>query len=776
MGPIRVLHVDDDPAFAETAAALLEREDDRFEVETAAGAEEGERLLSASTFDCVVSDYDMPGRNGIEFLEAVRDDDPAIPFILFTGKGSEAVASEAISAGVTDYLQKGGGTEQYELLAHRITNAVDQHRTARRAETLDRVRTLVADVSRALVRAESRREIEEGVCEIISDADPYRFAWIGETAEETDRIEPRTSIGVQEGYLDEITVTADESRTGQGPAGRALQERRIAISQNVREDPGLEPWREAALERGFRAIAGVPLIHDGIVYGVLTVYADRTDAFDETERELLAELGDNVSYAIHSVRTRAERERTNTLLSTLLDVLPVGVLAEDADRNVLAANRRFLDLFDEDVTPDGIVGADCERFARDVADQFRDGDAFLERIESLIDAGEPVESEAVEMADGRILERGYEPVELPEGDGHLWVYRDVTDRAERERERRRRTEHLEELTARLETQYRYLFEQAPVMAVVTENRDGVPYVEDCDRLFAETLGYDKKEIVGRPLAEFYTDDSAAELREGGYERAIEGEFTREPRTIVTADGERVETHLRAVPRPDTPAEGGTLALYVDISERERIKRERDRLEEFTDIVSHDLRNPLSVAEGHLELARAERDGEHLEAVARAHDRMGALIGNLLALARAGERPDAVEPVELAAIAESCWRNVDTDDASIVVETGLTVEADRSRLSQLLENLFRNAIEHGVEDEGSVTVRVGDLDGGFYVEDDGVGFEGVERDRLFESGYSAAEEGTGLGLPIVRRIADAHGWDVVATENGSGGARFEFTGV
>jgi CheY-like chemotaxis protein len=81
-GAIRVLHVDDEPDFADLAATFLEREDERFEVETATSASEGLDRLAADGFDCVVSDYDMPGRNGIEFLEAVREEHEDLPFIL----------------------------------------------------------------------------------------------------------------------------------------------------------------------------------------------------------------------------------------------------------------------------------------------------------------------------------------------------------------------------------------------------------------------------------------------------------------------------------------------------------------------------------------------------------------------------------------------------------------------------------------------------------------------------------------------------------------------
>ncbi|MFC6988619.1 PAS domain S-box protein [Haloplanus sp. GCM10025708] len=131
---IRVLHVDDEPAFADMVAQFLQREDGRIDVDTATSATAGLDRLEETDVDCVVSDYEMPAQNGIEFLEAVRESHSDLPFILFTGKGSEEIASDAISAGVTDYLQKKGGTSQYALLAHRIENAVEQYRSRREIE------------------------------------------------------------------------------------------------------------------------------------------------------------------------------------------------------------------------------------------------------------------------------------------------------------------------------------------------------------------------------------------------------------------------------------------------------------------------------------------------------------------------------------------------------------------------------------------------------------------------------------------------------------------
>jgi PAS domain S-box-containing protein len=125
---ITVLHVDDEPDFTEITAQFLKREDDQLEVLTATNSVDGLAILHKQEIDCIVSDYDMPEQDGIEFLRAVREEYPNLPFILFTGRGSEQIASKAVSAGVTEYIQKQSGTDQYKILANRIRNAVRSFR------------------------------------------------------------------------------------------------------------------------------------------------------------------------------------------------------------------------------------------------------------------------------------------------------------------------------------------------------------------------------------------------------------------------------------------------------------------------------------------------------------------------------------------------------------------------------------------------------------------------------------------------------------------------
>lgn len=240
---------------------------------------------------------------------------------------------------------------------------------------------------------------------------------------------------------------------------------------------------------------------------------------------------------------------------------------------------------------------------------------------------------------------------------------------------------------------------------------------------------------------------------------------------------------------------------LKVQER-RLTRQNERLEQFASIISHDLRNPLNVANGRLTLAKEESDSEHLAHIERAHDRMDDLIEDILALARDGSDIDDFEPVDLATVLNECWANVETDTATIEVATDRTIVADKRRLKQLLENLIRNAVEHGsttnrtesgdsVEhgsvdrrtraaesgyDDNELTVTVGDLADGFYIEDTGRGIPESDRSDIFAAGHSTTANGTGLGLHIVSEVADAHGWEITVTESDTGGARFELTDV
>jgi signal transduction histidine kinase len=155
--------------------------------------------------------------------------------------------------------------------------------------------------------------------------------------------------------------------------------------------------------------------------------------------------------------------------------------------------------------------------------------------------------------------------------------------------------------------------------------------------------------------------------------------------------------------------------------------------------------------------------------------MEVLIEDVLALARQGKPIADREVVTLSVVARDAWDVIESDAATLTVASDSSFRADSTRLQQLLENLFRNAIEHGGED---VEISVGVLDDntGFFVADNGTGIPVEDRKAVLESGFSTSSDGTGLGLAIVTEIVAAHEWQIRVTSSDEGGARFEIADV
>ncbi len=310
-------------------------------------------------------------------------------------------------------------------------------------------------------------------------------------------------------------------------------------------------------------------------------------------------------------------------------------------------------------------------------------------------------------------------------------------------------------------------------ALLEQLSDGVVVTDDdteilhCNQAAREMLGGD---LVGESLDDRISLDGIAGDRSS----------TTDPGFSTTVDGGERHFDVNRIPYTDHRGEQrGAIYVFRDVTaleeHAEALTRQNERLDRFASVVSHDLRNPLSVAMGRLQLAREDTESPHLDEIGQSLERMETLIDDALALAREGEAVTEPEAVDLAALGERCWHTVETAEATLRTDTDgdALIRADPDRLKRLLENLFRNAVEHGGTD---VTITVGRCESGFYVQDDGPGIPDGDREDIFDAGFSNSQSGTGFGLSIVSEIVDAHGWAIHVTESPTGGARFEITGV
>ena len=350
--------------------------------------------------------------------------------------------------------------------------------------------------------------------------------------------------------------------------------------------------------------------------------------------------------------------------------------------------------------------------------------------------------------------------------------RDVTEQLQREQTLKALSE---EYHALLENA-----EDAIFFVDVEEEEAGMEFrFERLNPYHEAATGLDSESVRGKTPREVLGPDLGAEL-EANYHRCVEaGEPISYQEELDMPAGTQIwQTKLAPVIVDDAVTRIVGIARDVtdQVHREEELRRKNERLDEFAGIVAHDLRNPLNVAQMRTTLSVEDPAYEelHREKVHEALDRMEDIISDTLVLARRGNEAESLEPVSVMEIAEQCWDMVETDGASLDVDDECTIEADPDRLRHVFENLFRNAVEHS---EGDVTVRVGRADDStLYVEDDGPGVPPDRREKAFEPGETSREEGTGFGLSIVKRIAEAHSWTVRLTDANNGGARFEFTGV
>ena len=327
-----------------------------------------------------------------------------------------------------------------------------------------------------------------------------------------------------------------------------------------------------------------------------------------------------------------------------------------------------------------------------------------------------------------------------------------------------------------EQRFESLFKSTPDPVVVL-TPDGT--ITEANDAFAGIFDLDRDEVIGRSLTEI--ELSPAE----SVERVLLRIEDDEPSTTtveweVDDDSPMIaELNTDVVSRIDGAAE--RIGIFRDVTHRieqeQELKRQNERLEDFAGTVAHDLRNPLSVARGRLDLAKETGDEEHFTLIEKSHERMEKMIEELLSLAKQGQVVLNPEPVVLEEVVQQAWTQVQTPEASLEIEfdSDIQVTADGGRVTELFENLFRNAVEHGGQ---SVTVTVGSVseETGFFVEDDGTGISEDKRNEVIEAGYSSLETGTGFGLSIVQQITQGHGWILSITEGSDGGARFEISNV
>ncbi|MEI6796192.1 MAG: response regulator [Methanomassiliicoccales archaeon] len=326
--PIRVLVVDDEPYLCELSKEFLEQSED-MKVETSDSVSKAMMALEQGHFDVIVSDYQMPVENGIQFLKSLGGDGNQIPFILFTGRGREEVVIEALNNGADSYLQKGGKPEsQYVELEHRIRSAVQRFQAEESLRRLNRNLRAISECNRAMIRAKDEQTLFSDICNIICNVAGYRMAWIGMAEQdEAKSVSVSAWSGFEQVYLAQARITWADTERGRGPTGRAIRTGQTVFIQDYRTDASIMPWLATATERGYHSSIAIPLKEEDDVFGALMIYSEQICGFDEEELALLKDMTMDLSFGIISLRDREKRKRAEERLLQTSDRLSLATRA-----------------------------------------------------------------------------------------------------------------------------------------------------------------------------------------------------------------------------------------------------------------------------------------------------------------------------------------------------------------------------------------------------------------------------------------------------------------
>jgi len=172
---------------------------------------------------------------------------------------------------------------------------------------LTRMHALLSQINQAIVRTREQNALFCAICQISIEFGQFRMAWLGLYDETDNRIKPVAHAGVEEGYLDNILITAGDDSTGNGPTGSAFRKGKVMMSDNIANETQMLPWRDEALKRGYRSSAAIPLRCKGNLVGTLNLYATELGFFTENERKLLEEIGGDISFALDAMASETER-------------------------------------------------------------------------------------------------------------------------------------------------------------------------------------------------------------------------------------------------------------------------------------------------------------------------------------------------------------------------------------------------------------------------------------------------------------------------------------
>ncbi len=703
----RVLYVRDGPDAAESTATSLEREREQLSVDTATSASEGFERLAKDEFDCVVSGYETPGVNGLELLDAVREEYPNLPFIMYTGGGSEAVASEAIARGVTDYLQTDVDTDQRTVLANRVENAVDSYRTQQDVATQKEQYQQLFEQAPVMYAVTHNR----GGKPIVEDCNQQFLASLGHAREDV--------LGEP---LDEL-YTADSTQALYGGGyNRALSGEFVTEERSFVTADGDE------IETLLRAVPRRDATGETI--GTLTLYVDITER-KRREREL-------------------EQERA--FIDQALDTLDEVFYVVEMDGTFRRWNDRLTEVTghsDEELAELNAVDLFCQD----------DREPVGEAIEETLETGRTAIEAEFLTVDGERIPYEFTGARLTDPDGELiglvGTGRDVSARKERERQ--------------LHT-FREAVENAGHSIYWTSDDGTIQYVNPA---FEEQTGYSATEAIGETPAIFSSGVQSDDFYADMWETIQAGERWEAEYVNRRKNGERYTVNQSISPVYEDGEINRFVAVAADITEQYQREQQLSVLQR---VLRHDLRNNLNEILLATQILRRELDEsestDQLDAIQRTVEETLSLANTFRELQKLFQsEKNHTRELDLAERARTQVSSVQTERQNVDTTVDLPSEAyaaTNELIDQAIRNVLQNAIEHNDTDTPEIEVTLerqpNDKEVALCIADNGPGVPQNETGVLESDQEGQLQHLSGIGLWLVNWVVSLSGGDLAFEDN------------